>query len=230
MQVPAAATTAHERHAQMYPILSDAQITELRRYGVERVFATGETLWDVGARSVDFYVVLEGELEILRRGAFGDDSVMLVHRRGSFSGETALLSGRAAMVAARAGKDLKALSVPADRLRAIMVTHATLGEIIMRSFILRRVRMISEGVSDLLLVGSRHSADTLRLQEFLTRNGHPYTFVDLEVAGDVCTMLNRCDIGPEDTPLIITSKGEPLRNPSLRTLADRLGLSLQLDL
>jgi thioredoxin reductase (NADPH) len=111
-----------------------------------------------------------------------------------------------------------------------MITHAKLGEIIMRSFILRRVRMISDSVSDLLLVGSRHSADTLRLQEFLTRNAHPYTFVDLETAGDVCSLLNRCDIGPKDTPLVITSKGEPLRNPTLRSLAERLGLSLKLDL
>jgi thioredoxin reductase (NADPH) len=220
----------HERHAQMYPVLSDAQIGELRRYGTEQAYSPGAMLWDVGDRSVSFYVVLDGDLEILRRGAFGDDTVLVVHRRGSYSGETALLSGRAAMVAARAGKDLKVLAIPAERLREIMVTHALLGEIIMRSFILRRVRMINDGVSDLLLVGSRHSADTLRLQEFLTRNAHPYTFVDLEVAGDVCTMLNRCDIGPEDTPIVITSKGEPLRNPSLRALADRLGLSLQLDL
>jgi thioredoxin reductase (NADPH) len=134
------------------------------------------------------------------------------------------------MVAGRAGESMKALAIPVERLREIMVTHARLGEIIMRSFILRRVRMISEGVSDLLLVGSRHSADTLRLQEFLTRNAHPYTFVDLETAGDVCAMLNRCDVRPEDTPLVITSKGDPLRNPTLRALATRLGISLKLDL
>jgi thioredoxin reductase (NADPH) len=219
-----------DRRAQMYPVLSDAQIDELRSHGTEHDVLQGQLLWDVGDRGVAFYVVLEGELEILRRGAFGDDTVLVVHGRGCYSGETALLSGRAAMVAGRAGQDLRALTIPAERLRDIMVTHARLGEIIMRSFILRRVRMISDGVSDLLLVGSRHSADTMHLQEFLTRNAHPYTFVDLESAGDVCTMLNRCDVQPEDTPLVITSKGEPLRNPSLRVLADRLGLSLHLDL
>jgi thioredoxin reductase (NADPH) len=214
----------------LYPVLGDSQIDELRRYGAEQEFAKGDVLWDVGERSVSFYVVLQGELEILRRGAFGDDSILLVHKRGGYSGETAQLSGRAAMVAGRAGADLQALAVPADRLREIMVTHARLGEIIMRSFILRRVRMISDSVSDLLLVGSRHSADTLHLQEFLTRNAHPYTFVDLENAGDVCAMLGRCDVGADDTPLVITSRGEPLRNPTLRMLADRLGISLQLDL
>jgi thioredoxin reductase (NADPH) len=100
----------------------------------------------------------------------------------------------------------------------------------MRSFILRRVRLISEHVSDLLLIGSRHSSDTMRLQGFLTRNAHPYTFFDLESASDVCATLTRFNVRPDETPIVITSKGEPLRNPSLRELAGRLGLSLRLDL
>lgn len=219
-----------DRRAQMYPLLSDTQIRELTPSGREQSFARGEFLWDVGDRGAGFYIVLDGELEIVRRDAFGDDTVLVVHRRGSFAGETTLLSGRAAMVAGRAGTDLSVLAISVERLRELMVIHAQLGEIIMRSFILRRVRMISEGVSDLLLVGSRHSADTLHLQEFLTRNGHPYTFFDLEGAGDVCAMLSRFDVPCDETPLVITSKGEPLRNPSLRTLASRLGLSLSLDL
>jgi thioredoxin reductase (NADPH) len=117
-----------DRRAQMYPVLSDAQIAELQRFGREQEFAQGDVLWDVGERGVAFYVVLEGELQIVRRGAFGEDSVLLVHSRGGYSGETALLSGRAAMVAGRAGNNLKALAVPADSLREIMVTHARLGE------------------------------------------------------------------------------------------------------
>lgn len=218
------------RDAQAYPVLTQAQIDTLRSAGSERSFTKGHILWEVGARNVDFYVVLDGELEIVRRTAFGEDTVLVVHRRGNYSGEASLLSGRAAVVGGRAGTDLEVLAIPVDDLRSIMVTNATLSELIMRSFILRRVRMISENVSDLLLVGSRHSADTMRLQDFLTRNAHPYTFFDLETAGDVCAALRRFDIHPDDTPLVITSSGEPLRNPSLRQLAARLGLSLSLDL
>jgi len=218
-----------DRRAQMYPILTDAQLDELSTHGSEQTFARGELLWDVGDRNTCFYVVLEGELEIVRRDAFGNDTVLVVHRRGSYAGETSLLSGRAAMVAGRAGAHLHVLSIPVERLRELMVTHAQLGELIMRSFILRRVRMISEEVSDLLLVGSRHSADTMRLRDFLTRNAQPYKFFDLETSGDMCALLSRCDFGPDDTPLVITSKGEPLRNPSLRMLANRLGLSQTLD-
>jgi thioredoxin reductase (NADPH) len=221
--------TTDDRRAQMYPILTDAQIDELSTHGSEEAFPQGEMLWDIGDRNTRFYVVLEGELDIVRRDAFGNETVLVVHRRGSYAGETSLLSGRAAMVAGRAGTGLRVLAIPVERLRDLMVFHAQLGELIMRSFILRRVRMVSDQVSDLLLVGSRHSADTMRLQDFLTRNAQPYRFFDLETSGDMCALLTRCDFGPDDTPLIITSKGEPLKNPSLRTLAARLGLSLKLD-
>lgn len=223
------AAAGGDRRAQMYPVLSNAQIDALRPIGVEKSFAGGDGLWDVGARNVDFHVVLDGELEIVGRNAFGGDSVLVVLRSGTYSGEAALLSGHAAMVGGRAGTDLKVLVVPIDGLRGIMVTHAALSELLMRSFILRRVRLISEQVSDLLLIGSRHSAETLRLQNFLTRNAHPHTLVDLESARDVCATLTRFNVRPDETPIVITSKGEPLRNPSLRELAGRLGLSLSLD-
>jgi thioredoxin reductase (NADPH) len=220
---------ANERRAQMFPTLTAGQIAEIASCGTERMFAPGEMLWNIGDRNTDFYVVLDGTLEIVRRDALGDDSVIVSHTAGSFSGETVMLSGRAAMVAGRADTQLRVLAVPVAKLRELMVTNARLGEIIMRSFILRRVRMISEGASDLLVVGSRHCAGTQQLLEFVTRNGYPYHFVDLETAGDVSELLNRFDVGPADVPIVITSSGAPLRNPSLHAVADRLGLSLVLD-
>ncbi|HSG64668.1 MAG TPA: FAD-dependent oxidoreductase, partial [Gammaproteobacteria bacterium] len=146
-----------------------------------------------------------------------------------YAGETVMLSGRAAMVAGRAGARLKALVLPIDRLRELIVTHAELGEIIIRSFILRRVRLIAAQASDTLVAGSRHTPATQQLLEFLTRNGHPYTFLCLDAARDMSEVLQRFEFGPEDTPIVLTSSGEPLRNPSLREVADRLGLSLQWD-
>jgi len=105
-----------DRRAQMFPVLSDAQVDALRPAGVEKSFAKGDCLWDVGTRNVAFHVVLEGELEIVRRSALGDDSALVVLRPGTYSGEAALLSGRAAMVAGRAGTDLTVLIVPVDGL------------------------------------------------------------------------------------------------------------------
>src|SRR5690606_14732952 len=112
--------TMDDRRAQMYPILSDAQLDELSPHGSEETFLQGEMLWDVGDRNTRFYVVLQGELEIVRRDPFGNETVLVVHRRGSYAGETALLSGRAAMVAGRAGTALTVLAIPVERLRDLM--------------------------------------------------------------------------------------------------------------
>jgi thioredoxin reductase (NADPH) len=222
-------SAANERREQMFPTLTPAQIAEIAPYGAERTFAPGAMLWSIGDRNTDFYVVLGGTLEVVRRDALGEENVIVSHTAGNFSGETVMLSGRAAMVAGRARTDLRVVAVPVAKLRELMVTNARLGEIIMRSFILRRVRMIAEGASDLLVVGSRHCAGTQQLLAFVTRNGYPYHFVDLETAGDVSELLNRFDVAPADMPIVITSSGAPLRNPSLHAVADRLGLSLIMD-
>ena len=226
---PPWAGATDDRRAQMFPILTPEQITELTPFGIESRFASGETLWSIGDRDRDFYVVLEGTVEIVHRDPFGRDTVITTYGPGSYSGETAMLTGRGAMVAGRAGTQLRALAVPAAKLRELMVTHARLGEVIMRSFILRRMRLLADHSSDLLVIGSRHAASTQHLLQFLTRNGHPYTFTDLETAGDLSALLHGFEVRVEDTPLVITSNGEPLRNPSLRAVADRLGLSLRRD-
>lgn len=224
---PPWAGATNDRWEQMFPTLSASQIAELKPFGAERTFEAGDILWNIGDRNVDFFLVLDGTLDVVRRDAFGIDTVIVTHGPGRYSGETATLTGRGSMLCGRAGTRLTVLAVPIERLREVMITHARLGEIIMRSFILRRMRLIEDHSSDLLLVGSRHSAATLLLRDFLTRNGHPYTFLDLERAADVCALLSRFEIKPEDTPIVITSSGEPLRNPSLRTVADRLGISMR---
>jgi thioredoxin reductase (NADPH) len=220
---------ANERREQMFPTLTAAQIADIAPFGTERTFAPGAVLWNIGDRDTDFYVVLDGTLEVVRRDALGADSVVANHTPGRFSGETVMLSGRATMLAGHARTQLRVMAVPAAKLRELMVTNAQLGEIIMRSFILRRVHIISEGASDLLVVGSRHCAGTQQLLQFVTRNGYPFNFIDLETAGDVSELLHRFDVGPADIPIVITSSGAPLRNPSLRAVADRLGLSRQID-
>lgn len=219
----------NERRDQMFPTLSSTQIAGLSSFGIERTFPKGTMLWDIGDRNPDFYVVLDGTLEVVRRDAFGIDTVIASHTKGRFSGETNMLTGRGAMVAARAGADLRVLVVPAVKLRDLMVTNSQLGELIMRSFILRRVRMVADGASDLLVVGSRHCAGTQQLLEFVTRNGQPYNFIDLETSDGFSDLLERFDLGPSDMPIVLTSHGVPLHNPSLRAVAERLGLSLQVD-
>lgn len=218
-----------ERIADMFPVLSPAQVDEVRAFGEERRYADGELLWNIGDRAVDFHVVLDGVLEIVKRDAFGHESVLFRETAGQFSGDVVALSGRARMVAGRASGDLVVLAVAPGKLRDLIVTHARLGEIIMRSFVLRRVRLIAERASDLLVVGSRYSAPTQHLQDFLTRNAQPYTFVDLDADEDLPALLEHCEFGCDDIPIVFTSSGEPLRNPDLRSVARRIGLSGNLD-
>ena len=224
---PPWAGATDDRRAQMFPILTSEQIGEIAPFGTERRFAAGELLWSIGERGRDFHVVLEGTVEIVRRDSFGRESVITTHGPGSYSGETVMLTDRGAVVAGRAEGAVRALAVPSAKLRELMLTHARLGEIIMRSFILRRMRLFADHASDLLVIGSRHAATTLHLLEFLTRNSYPHTFVDLETAVDISALLHGFEVRTEDTPIVITSTGEPLRNPSLRAVADRLGLSYE---
>ncbi len=225
---PAAAPGA-DRLADMFPVLSAAQIEEVCRFGSEREYAAGELLWDIGDRHVDFHVVLEGTLQIVRRDALGNETVLFEEGPGQFSGDIVALSGRGRMVAGRAGSKLRVIAVPPARLQELVVTHARLGEIIMRSFVLRRVRLIAEHASDLLVVGSRYSAATQQLQEFLTRNAQPYTFVDLDSDDALPAFLEHFKFSCDDIPLVITSAGEPLRNPGLRAVAERVGIAERLD-
>ncbi len=218
-----------DRLDDMFPVLSPDQIGEIRAFGAERRYGKGAYLWNVGDRNVDFHVVLDGVLEIVRRDAFGHESVLFTEQPGQFSGDIVALSGRARVVAGRAGDDLRVLAVPPGRLRDLVVTHAKLGEIIMRSFVLRRMKLIDEKASDTLIVGSRYSPGTQNLQDFLTRNAQPYTFLDLETDQILPDLLEHMEFDCADIPLVITSGGEPLRNPDLRTVARRIGLSEELN-
>ncbi|HEX5786857.1 MAG TPA: FAD-dependent oxidoreductase [Woeseiaceae bacterium] len=224
-----ATAPAPERLADMFPVLTAVQLDEIRAFGTEREFPAGAMLWNVGDRNVDFHVVLDGTLQIVRRDAFGRETVLFDEGPGQFSGDIVALSGRARRVAGRAGSALSVIAISPERLKELIVTHARLGEIIMRSFVLRRVRLIADHASDLLVVGSRYSGATQQLQDFLTRNAQPYTFLDLDSDDALPEMLGRLDFSCDDVPLLITSAGEPLRNPALRTVAERIGISEQLD-
>jgi thioredoxin reductase (NADPH) len=218
-----------DRLADMFPVLGAEQIEEIRPFGEERQFTTGSLLWDIGDRDVDFHVVLEGSLQIVRRDAFGRESVLFEEGPGQFSGDIVALTGRARMVAGRAGSTLRVIVIAPARLKELVVTHARLGELIMRSFVLRRVRLIAEHASDLLVVGSRFSAATQQLQDFLTRNAQPYTFLDLDSDDALPDFLADFDFSCDDIPLVMTSTGEPLRNPDLRAVAERVGISERVD-
>lgn len=211
----------------LYPKLSEKQIARLAQFGVRRSLPTGELIFDQGSLGRYFYVVLEGALEALLPSRDGETRVHLL-QHGDFTGELDMLSGRPSLVRARTAGPTELLEIDPARLRSIVQTEPELGEFLLRAFVRRRVTMISRAMGDVILIGSRYSADTLRLKEFLARNEHPFTYLELEQDLAVGDLLSRFNILPEDIPVLISRDQLPLRNPSVAEVAVRLGLNAEI--
>jgi thioredoxin reductase (NADPH) len=207
--------------AKIFPILTADQIARIARLAQERTFADGESLWEQGDRSRPLFVVLAGEIEIRS----GPDTLVTVHRTGGFSGDVDLLSGRPVVVRARARGVTRVLELPAERLRALVQTDSELMEIFLRAFMLRRVALVSKGAGNVVLIGSRHSAGTLALQEFLTRNNQPYAYMDVERDREVQHALDGFGVGVSDVPVFICRGERVLKKPTIEEVAECLGLS-----
>jgi thioredoxin reductase (NADPH) len=217
-----------ERRAQMFPTLSDAQIGRVARHATRRTVRAGETLFEQGDVHLGMFVVLTGELAITDPSIAGDHPVV-VHGPGQFTGEVTALSGRRALVRARMRTDGEVLALDAPALRGLVQGDPELSELFMRAFILRRVALISEGFGDATLIGSTHSAHTLRLQEFFTRNAHPYVYIDVERDPAVQSLLDRFHVGVGDVPVVICRGERVLKNPSNEEVSDCFGFNAPLD-
>jgi thioredoxin reductase (NADPH) len=213
-----------QRREQMFPVLSAEQIGRVSRYGSRRPLRRGEILFEQGADHVPFFVITAGALEIVRP-VDGREDPIVVHSPGQFTGETTLLAGRRNLVRARVTEDGEAIELPVEALRRLVQTDSELSELIMRAFILRRVSLIARGWGDAVLVGSQFCPSTLRLREFLTRNGHPHTYVDVEKVNDVEALLESFHVGLGDMPVVICRGVLVLRSPTAEEVADCLGLN-----
>jgi thioredoxin reductase (NADPH) len=206
---------------EAFPTLTPGQIARIAPFAQERVFADGESLWEAGDRNRPLFVVLDGEVEILS----GADHMVTVHDPGAFTGDVDLLSGRPVVVRARARGAVRVLELPSARLRSLVQTDAELSEILLRAFMLRRVLLMAQGGANIVLVGSRHSAGTLALQEFLTRNSQPYGYIDVERDAAVRDTLDRFGVAVEDVPVLICRGTKVLRKPTIEEVGACLGLN-----
>jgi thioredoxin reductase (NADPH) len=215
--------------ARLFPTLTPAQVDRLTKYGVRRTVAKGETLLEPGAPHPSCFVVLRGSVELLRVEA---DAETLVHLNGvgQFTGEVNLLTGRAAFVRIRAKEDGEVLVLDRDQVLRVLQLESEIGQIMMRTFILRRVELIARGYGDAVLLGSTHCAGTLRLREFLTRNGHPFVYIDLDAQEDVQALLDGFGVTPADIPAVLSHGQVLLRNPTNEEVADSLGFNVSVDL
>jgi len=217
-------TTMMDRAAQMFPELTPAQIERIASIGERREVRAGEILFDVGDQNTRFFVVLSGAVDILRSAGDGAEPVT-AHHAGQFTGEINMLSARRSLVRARVSADGTVIAVDRDALRTLVQRDPELSELLMRAFILRRMALMGELARDTVLLGSRHSGATQTIREFLSRNGQPFVYQDVETDPSVQDLLDRFQIGVDEVPVLICQGGHVLKNPSIETLASAIGLA-----
>jgi thioredoxin reductase (NADPH) len=217
-----------ERAAQMFPFLTAEQVRRISSIGHRQDVRAGDVLFDAGEQNTSFYVVLEGSIRIVR--PIGDqEEPVTVHQPGQFTGEINMLSARRSLTRARVASDGVVIAVHRDDLRALVQRDPELSEILMRAFILRRVALVAQGTNELILLGSRHSGSTTHVREFLSRNGQPFTYQDVEADPSVQVLLDRFHIGVGDVPVVLCRDGRIHKNPTVEFLSSALGLSAELD-
>jgi thioredoxin reductase (NADPH) len=207
-----------------FPTLTSEQIARLSAHGRRRAVARGDVLVEVGQKVVPFFVVLSGELEALRPSIETNDLIVTI-RPGQFTGEGNMLTGRRSLSRMRVSDAGEVIELDREQLLALIQTDAELSEILMRALILRRSALIASGLGDVVVIGSAHCAGTLRVKEFLTRNGHPYQYIDLDRDAEAQELLDRFHVAVADIPVLICRGDAVLRNPGNRQIAECLGFN-----
>jgi thioredoxin reductase (NADPH) len=221
--------TLLSRREQMFPRLEPGEIQRLARFGDPQSYAAGEYLARIGEPGAGLIAVLAGAVAISQRLAGGGNLPIVVHEAGNFLGELAQLSGRPSLVDAVATSPVEALLITPRSLRALLIAEADLGQKIMRALILRRVGLIESGGGGPVIIGPANDADVLRLEGFLSRNGHPFTWLDS--GSDPCarTLIDQFEVVPEQLPIVLCPNGQLLHDPSEGALARCLGLVKAID-
>jgi thioredoxin reductase (NADPH) len=222
------APTALSQAERLFPTLTSAQMARVAARGRRRTVARGEVLVEVGDKDVPFFVVVSGEIQVLR--PTGATEILIVaHGPGQFSGEGNMITGRRAMARLRATEPGEVIELEREQLLALIQTDAELSEIVMRAFMLRRLELIAHEFGDVVVVGSTHCAGTLRVKEFLIRNGHPFHYIDLDRDDEAQALLDQFHVAAADVPVLICRGDAVLRNPTNAQIAECLGFNEAID-
>ncbi len=209
---------------QLFLVLEPADIERMRRFGEVQRYRAGEALFRIGEAGHGLFVVLEGKVDLLHQDEMGDRKRFMSCGPGAVIGEMAQLADQPALLDGTAQSPSTVLAIPPDGLRALLIAEAELGERIMDALILRRVGMIEKGTGGPIIIGSAESGDVLRLKGFLSRNGHPYEWVDAETDPKAKVLMARFYVDPAALPAVLCPGGQLLLNPSEADLARQIGL------
>jgi thioredoxin reductase (NADPH) len=217
-----------ERNLQSvaFPTLDETQISEFARctHAALKSYRGGQTLFAVGDRDTDFFIVRSGEVEIMDYS--GDQpKTVTIHRQGGFTGDISHLTGLRTIVSGVARGDCEVYEVSGEALRAALIQCPAISDIILQAFIARRQLLReSPNFTGLRVIGSRYSPDTFRVRDFLSKNRVLFTWVDVETDPDVDRLLKQFGVTESDTPVVACGAMLLLRNPSNRQLADAIGI------
>jgi thioredoxin reductase (NADPH) len=212
------------RRDQMFPVLEPAVVERLRHFGAVRSYRPGEALVSVGDAGHGLTIILAGNVDITEHEQAGPGIPITTYGPGAFMGELAQLSGQPSLIDAHAQGPVEALIIRPDRLRAILIAEAEVGERIMRALILRRVGLIERGAGGPVIVGAVGNGDVLRLAAFLSRNGHPHQTFDPQTEPEARALIERFNVDPGQLPIVLCPGGQLLRNPTEVELARYIGL------
>jgi thioredoxin reductase (NADPH) len=216
------------RRGQMFPTLTTGQMTRLASFGKRTATRAGEVLVEPGDRFGGMLVVVSGSLEAVRPSMAGEAPIT-VHLPGQFTGEMSVLRSAGSHVRVRVRDSGVVLAIDHDGLRRLVQADADISELFMRAFILRRMGLIASREGDVVLVGSSHSASTLRLRHFLGRNGFPYVNLDVDRDPDAEALLARFQVGIDDVPIVVCRGAQFLKNPSNQEIAECLRMNTPID-
>jgi thioredoxin reductase (NADPH) len=217
---------SHE--AFMFPTLTPNQIARIAKSGITRSIARGDVLIEAGEHAVPFFVVTRGEVRIIQPTRDGE-TLVAVHGPGKFTGEANLILGRRSLTRAVASEPSEVIELTRKQLLDLVQTDASVSDVLMRAFIYRRMELADQGIGDVMLAGSMHCASTLRIKEFLTRNGHPFAYLDLDRNTDAQALLDALHVTMADIPVLICRGEVVLRNPTNEAIADCLGFNENID-
>jgi thioredoxin reductase (NADPH) len=226
---PALPPDLESRRDQIFPKLEPAEIERLRRFGKVKTWQAGELLFEAGKPGPGMFVLLRGRVSITRKNAMSAAAPIVEHMPGQFMAEVGQLSGRPSLVDGRAVEDVEALLIDPPSLRAVVIAEAELGERIMRALILRRVGLIETGAGGPILIGAPGTADMLRLQGFLSRNGHPFSVMNPASDHAAEEVMKLHAPRADEMPLVVCPDGTVIKCPTEQALACRLGMYPELD-
>ena len=225
---PSTLLSSSENAALLFPVLSPAQIARIASHGVIRPITRGEVLIEGGQTNVPFFVLKAGQIEVIRPSAL-DEILVAIVGPTQFTGDISMILGRPAQMRLRVRESGEVVQLTRDQMHALIQADAELSEVLMKTLIHRRVAVIAHGIGDVLLIGSAGSGATLRIKQFLTRNGHPFKYLDLDRDADVRQLLDRFHVEPAEIPVVICRGEAVLKNPSYQEIADCLGFNKGID-